>query len=817
MTVQIIVDNILNEDSFYSATEQAGARIGRPQANIANNGGLIIRASGDASGDIQKFYYDGTTSSDGSTTTLIDTIFTIFGDTFLSQIQATITITESGHAAEGEEKTITNNVQSTGTLTFAAFSGAILTGTDYRLTISYETLDGLIELVAAGDPGEATFKLSFDGGDNLLGRDAPTQANWLGKQVVKTSVDGQFVESLKTEDGSVLVGYAAESDDTNNYIIKSSDKTMSWGDPNGTHFDDFAEAIKAIVQLRTGRIIMYSNYSYLKYSDTNGVSWSAAFKYSPAVAYHSIIQLQDGRIMGAYVDSTNIYIKTSTDGLNFSGTTLVYSASNTQTRPALCQAKDGSIICVFETDETSTGDYEIKACKTVNGGTTWGAVIDVLDFDTVDILRPTIAKDINGDIYVAAYENTTDNRIIFSYSTNNGDSFTTQQVLTSQTGKDLQYPSLCLIDGMQLVCFYKNDTDTQLESVRRGILETYSSNAIPVAIESIKQHFFGDIGISWANAMGSIGDKWSIKPEYDYAAYKIVDSESSIDDEWRSEQDNIEVNLVFRVPEDRRHQVYGAAVFNSNVNLYIESDASVTFATDSGNPELTELIDFTLGTGELSANSSGNSFPDDSGLLANYVYDELAGKIMRLTSGEYSGYANRIIGNDSTYVFLEYSTELANNDDYTLYDTKKAKVFTTGYVREWIRVRIPAQKTPEGVYIIGKVIIGPVINLSKEFSREYEMNVLDNINWRETSDKSIKGVKVCEPKNEFNLVFKNSSTTDKQLRSLMNRIGEKSFAFIPNIPSSNYFNVYNVKKVGDVKRKQIYQDVFEVSLTLREE
>ena len=180
MATKIIAENILQPEHFISATEQAGGYIGQPIPDSANAGDFTLLSSG----NIADTVYSGTATGDGAGggTTVVDVLLAAYGDDFW--IGATIEITSGAY--DGETSTITDFAQATGTLTFAALSGQIVTGVTFTLTLSYASREFEVELISSGDAGSATFKWSHDGGNTDFGRDNPDQAAWLNKRVISS-------------------------------------------------------------------------------------------------------------------------------------------------------------------------------------------------------------------------------------------------------------------------------------------------------------------------------------------------------------------------------------------------------------------------------------------------------------------------------------------------------------------------------------------------------------------------------------------------------------------------------------------------------
>ena len=199
MSVKLIAENILVPSDFSSATQQEGEYIGQPIPSSANTGDFRPLTAG----DIEDFSYNGTATGNGVVggTTVVDSVLAVFGDDYF--IGGSIEITSG--VCNGEEQAVTDFAQTTGTLTTAAFTAQIVIGVTFVLTVSFATRDFDVTLVAAGDAGTATFKWSHDGGTTWLGRDNPTQADWLGETEVHGNSPTQYQRMTEAADGSLVV------------------------------------------------------------------------------------------------------------------------------------------------------------------------------------------------------------------------------------------------------------------------------------------------------------------------------------------------------------------------------------------------------------------------------------------------------------------------------------------------------------------------------------------------------------------------------------------------------------------------------------
>jgi len=411
MTVKIISENILNPDMFSSATEQDGAYIGQPEADSGNEGNFRLLATG----DIQDFSYAGTATGNGSTTTIVDSSLSIFGNDFF--IGATITFTDSGDSPVGNisgSETITDFDQATGTLTWSDALISTIIGDTFTLTLSFATRDFKVELINSGDIGNADFKWTHDGGTTYLGRDNPYQADWLALTTIVQNVadsDLNVPRMVEASNGDLVMSYM----DTHTYVKISSDKGITWGNPITvqTATDYNCDLIK----LKNGRLLalvrITSNQRHeIHYSDDNGATWSELYVEDGDYKLAALLELANGTIVFAYDDSNEIKCKRSYDGgFNFVSEITIAADANSQNAPQLCQAENGDVICVYCSDEDGVA-WEIKCAYSTDNCGTWTSGIDVIDSDEgspADYFEyPDVLKDIDGTLYAIGTDDSND-------------------------------------------------------------------------------------------------------------------------------------------------------------------------------------------------------------------------------------------------------------------------------------------------------------------------------------------------------------------------------------------------------------------------
>lgn len=701
--------------------------------------------------------------------------------------------------ATSESQSVTDYAQATGDLTTGEFSEAILSGTDYTLSIDVDTRDIRVELITGGDAGAAAYKWSHDGGTTYLGRDDPDQANWLGEQIYS----GTLKNFLSAANGDLLAFY----EDTTTKVAKSTDGGVTFAALSDTGATP--TQLQPVI-LQSGRILVDA----CAISDDNGATWST---FSPDRAGSSwtvcgIAVMKNGNIILVGYDSgTNeVMAQVSSDGgQTYSSEITIAADTNDQSYPDIAITKNGHAVCAYRTNEDNVGEYEVKCKISTDGGQSWGSAIDVIDYDTVNLYVPKIIMDINGDLICAVDEYTADKQIIFAVSTDNGQTWAAKKTLKTKAGKDLTLPRLSLLNAGDIICRYYNETDGSYEYVRRGIWEAYSSNACPCAIEAQEQKLVCDIGIKWYGGGGIAGDDWTIVPAFDYAMENLIsDSPSKT---WRSTQDNIACNITLDMGANRRILADGVAFFGANVrSLNYQMNASDSW----GSPSVDESVSFDIVTGTIDAAPNGNLIRDVS-LMAGYQDHELKGLYLRATSGTDSGLVWLIEDNVGDYIVLNTSAahNLADTDTFVIFGRKAAHTFTQGIYR-YHNISITAQQTAEDYYRLGAMIAGRTITLDRAWRVGYRKNRQYDVSLHRTTGSGPLTIKNADPKWIFELTWRNSETAREQVLAVMDYLAGKNLCLIPD--DSDMTDVYLVKLVGDLKQTHVYLDRFDFTIQLEE-
>ncbi|MHC4676011.1 MAG: sialidase family protein, partial [Planctomycetota bacterium] len=424
MAIKLLGQALLEEDHFLSATEQDGEYCDQPEPG-ANNVGSMRPV---VSRDIEDFIISSTTTGagDSNATSLIDSGLSIFGDQFW--VGAKVVLSDDPSIASdiaGEERTVSGFTQSTGELVVSsAFTDDVPSGTPYTLTMEFDDVDFRLELLTAGNPGEANFKWSHDGGNTWLGRMDPTTVPWTVAQVNKfTATGGGLAWLFELSNGNWFFLYDPHTAPPASFGYRiSTDKGMTWSDY--TLVEGFNSPGVAL-HLSTGRI-MIIQYTLRCYSDDDGVTWTTVTVPTKTCQY--AIELPNGNILGFnWVTDLNCFV--STDGGFIWGSNVVVSdAANTQRDGCACLNQLGEVVCVYSSDELSTGNYEIKCKISGDGGASWSDVIDVMNYSGANLQSPFVCLDIDGSLYCMV-EDITNDLYEVARSTDNGETWTYLGVL----------------------------------------------------------------------------------------------------------------------------------------------------------------------------------------------------------------------------------------------------------------------------------------------------------------------------------------------------------------------------------------------------
>lgn len=776
----------------------------------------IYRAIGDS--DIGDYIIiDDVVMIDLQKTRGYDSVLKFFDDDSL--IGATIEFTSGTN--DGESFTVNDNSGISGRISWpVTTTDFVRPGDTYRLTITAATLDMELELMTSGDTGAAKFKWSMDGGDNYVAREySPTGYEHDEIMSTSASTSGAMI-ILETGEVDLLAVYTNGDDEV--VYRKSTDQGVSWGAETVIGDATTYYLYDAIVLEESRRILVFAGLgagsgTAIFYSDTNGNTWSDAITVDPDLK--CVIELPNKNLLGFNDENSDIRCQISTDeGNTWGEEVVIVQEANDQLHPSAVLMANGDILCVYDTDEDSATNPEIKGKISSDYGTTWGAAIDILDYaGGLACQKPWAVRYPNGNIYVYFIkELSAGNYKIIGFSTNtdNGVTWTplASTIFIYDQNYDYESVRVNVTYGRSLWVSYVDDGGylkahhTFRHRIPSGDSSLYG---VVCAVNNIKQGLVCDINVQWHGRGGVAGDKWTFTPEWVFGMKNIISN--SPNRVWRSITDNAECNILLKIGDGwEQYYVDGVAFFGMNfwdLNFQMHS-------VDSwGTPTVSADVQTTLATGTIDA--VGANHVTDAELLANYKDHELSGLYFMATSGTDSGVSWKIRDNVSDYIILEEtgSHSMGVGNTFRIYGTKAAAMMTAGRV-QYIRVNIPAQHTPDDYYQIGTMVAGRVITLEKAWSIGYNKTIVSGVEYIRPAHGGMIPFERKDTKRVFQVSWSGSQETARQAEALFDYLKGKNLALIPD--DTDLTDIYLCKIVGNLELKQWFGDRYNFSLTFEE-
>ena len=719
-----------------------------------------------------------------------------------------------------ETKTITDSAQATGTLTTGAFTYQVNTGTVFALNVDIDTRDFAIELTTSGDAGDATFKWSHDGGATYLGRDDPNQANWLGNIAAGIDVAGTGTSPIvQAADGRLLM-VMNETGTGKIRLFQSTNKGITWSEL--VNQLPAVSSVYALETLKSGRILGFGATGLLVsvaiYSDDNGATWAY---YSDGNYTSDLCELSSGDIYAVApavaIGEIGGYISID-EGRTFTLSVKIATDTRDQNFPAVVEANNGDIVVVYETDETVLNEIEIKCKISSDGGTTFGSVIDVIDYTTGDLKYPRIIKDINGDLYCVVGL-TSSGLIVYSISTDNGATWGAQTTLYSDSGANaVAKPSIVLVDGHQILCsmLATAASPTTTMVVRRGIWESYSANDCPAALNGLEQKLICETGIGWYGGAGITGDIWTMdEVSYDYSMANLVIPSPARP--WRSDNDNIACSITLDAGANARFYCTGIGMFNTN----FRTANFMMNATDVWTgPSVDESLSTDVTTAGVIDSVSGN-YIQDAALMASYKDHELSSKgkaekyFLRALNGTDAGLTWEILDNIGDYIVLDTTAvhNMATDDTFVIFRSWVADTFTGGIYR-FIHITIPIQQTSDDYYQIGTMVSGIATALSRQWGIGMGHDYTYDIDLMTTPRGGGFPIKGADRKRNWKLVWRASETTRKEMLAIADYTEARPMVLIPD--AGTMAESYLVHKTGGIPQTNRFHEKFDFTVKLIE-
>jgi len=803
----------ITDSVFSSATEENGEYIGQPVHGSSNSGYF----SPITQGNIVDFSYDGVCTVDGAPggTTLGDKALAVFGNDYF--ISGGVTVTDlSEHQTITDFAVDTVGGVSIGIVTFGAFSTRVSDTSAYTLTLPFRSRSFLIELITdtCDDMHDATFKWSHNGGTTYLGRDDPATATWKGPvTIVDSNVkDSSRVPMAEASNGNMVMLYQDDNDsDKCKCKISSDGHGLSWG--TASDVTSSAAVPYDLIKQASGRLLAIIGSS-IYYSDNNGVAW-CRMGAVPATGTYSLCEVSREYIVAvrAATDTSNAYVyayQSSNGGKTWGDAVTIDNYQNAEadetTKHAFVRAKnDGTIYCVYLSDEDHVDEFDVCYGYSTDDGDTWSVVR--YTSEDANYAWPGVFIDI--DDGANFYYSKTDTDTIY---------FNTNKLLID-TDNDPRMPFICLVHGHYAFCSMQGSQTDIAYFVRRGCWETYSSNACPCADALLPQRLSNKVETIWHGHTAVSGDTYAFSPDYYYSAKNILSNEPG--KEWRSENDNVVCKIVFDMGARQKAYVTGVGIFNTNLRSFdFEMDEDSAF----GSPEVNETVTTDLVHGavdDATSAVSGNWIQDASLFNSTYKDHCLAGSdekhYLRMTSGASSGYTWEVKDN-YTGGFIQVDEDanlgggVTKTNTFAIYKDHGCKTFT-GNACRYFQLNIPAQRTPEGYYKIGSLVVGIATDLDRGRPSGYSHDYCYNIEMVMTPSGGMFPIKHGPRRRKFGITW---DTSDDARRELIAVADYAEGGNVCVLPGGVTTECYLMKLVGDITTTNDYGERYDTTFVLEE-
>ena len=481
---------------------------------------------------------------------------------------------------------------------------------------------------------------------------------------------------------------------------------------------------------------------------------------------------------------------------------------------------NGDIVTVYESEEDDGSNYEIKAKISTDGGVTYGAVIAVMNFATYEVTAPSVAVDINGDIYVAAIRN---GSIVFAKSIDNGATWAAEKTLYTVAGGEtvanVTLQQVTVAGGPKMYCSWTNivagSAPYALMLLERGQWEAYSANACPVPVNNATVLLNNVVSLNWLGGGGIAGDKWTFTPQYSWAMSNIISGSPS--KPFRTTTDSIDCAIVIDLGQYNRHRATGIGLLGCNVRT-LKFQMNATDAWTS--PSVDETISFDVATGTVDA-VSGNMVQDTS-FLASYKDHHFSNKgkperfFFRATSGIDDDETWEILDNVDGWFILntEAAQSMAASDTFAVFTSSMSDTFTGGNYR-FLRILIETQTTADGFYQIGSMVAGMAEDLTKSWRVGFGKNHAYNIELMSTPAGGLVPIKKSNRRRVFTVRWDSDVDTRQEVVALADTLEGRSLCLIPNISTPG--DCYLVKFSGDINHQHRFStDRFDITVTFQE-
>lgn len=249
-------------------------------------------------------------------------------------------------------------------------------------------------------------------------------------------------------------------------------------------------------------------------------------------SHPSLIELANGNLLCAYVKTSNLYCRISTDdGATWGGEITVYAGGSVDIYPSLIQIANGDVLCLFSTNEDAA-DYYVKLMVSDDNGATWGSKTTVYNGGdsqgrssaiqlTDDIIQCFFQTNEDGDLHIKRIESDDDGA-----TWGNQDDVYTAAITT-------QPDAVLVSDNIWILLFVTAGSVSFIQTINGGtswsaILGSFTSGfvrptmvrlrggilmvAYPSAADTISTRFSGDGGVTWRDAVAVQSGSGSEEP-----------------------------------------------------------------------------------------------------------------------------------------------------------------------------------------------------------------------------------------------------------------------------------------------------------------
>jgi hypothetical protein len=825
MTTKLIVGKSLTpEMSFFNQDVAqvddnaipANPFVRQPTPSNSNLGNLRPVCSSNLG--IGDFTFSGTTTTNGAVggTTVVDTSAELkfIGDDFLIGGKVTI---NSG-AASGETKDISDYVRSTGTITTAAFSAQIVSGVSYTITIPYISRDIILELTNGGDPQNASFRWSHNGGTTYLGRETLDGTTWYGGVEVADDVKDYAHYSLPVivaNDGTWFLFYQNSA----NYAgYKTSiDGGLTWSSFTVIPGTYNLSVYTAYISPTSGRIFV-SAYLYIYYSDNNGATWQRVDFYGNT-SCHSIFEHPDGYLLGAYHGGTFLYcmaVHSYDNGLTWGSPVTMATRIGVSTIYGgnfIYSSGPYGLMFFYRTVPTSYNEIYFTYFDEASG--VWVDDEGPVIADNPDAVSyPSAIVDLNGDIYCVAV-NVTDSTYLYSMSDDGGETWSADQVISGPSGGTYNSCGLSFPDGHSAILTVIDRSNNTLKLYKRGHWLTYSegTNDCYVPMNALKQRLINNIDVQWYGGNGRDGDIWTFGPDFLFAPKNILSDSPA--KQFRTTGDSVDAAIFFDLGETYGNFINAVGLFGCNVRqLTIKQAADDSFGT----PTINQTVSFDIATGDVETTDSG--YIDVPTAITDFADFELSGAYLRGVDngggGSEAGNTYKIKYNLGGKLYLEgdITNDFHDGDAIAIFGGNSYKSFT-GANGRYLMILIETQTTAEGFYKIGSLVAGMDITLTRTPDNGFNLTQRPNVDYNRNSGGGIFPIRSGPPVREWSLNWKCSQDTRDQIIAMSRFIdGGQNICFVPD--SAIAWKSYLVKNMGDIEQRHWVNDKYHVSFELTE-